>query len=97
MTDRTKGNLCLLLTAVLWGTGFISQKIGLDYLPPLSFNSIRQLMAFVVLAPLALSGLGKSGYLSAKQNLRSQLRRKKFRLLLAGFICGFCLFAGSAT
>lgn len=97
MTNRTKGNLALLLTAVLWGTGFISQKIGLDYLPPLSFNSIRQLMAFIVLAPLALNGLAKSGYLSEKQNQNLQLRYKKRRLFLAGAICGFCLFIASAT
>lgn len=97
MKDRTKGNLALLLTAVLWGTGFISQKIGLEYLPPLSFNSIRELMAFCVLGPLALSGLRQSGYLSKEINTHAQLQHRKRRLLAAGILCGFCLFAGSAT
>ncbi|MBR0400267.1 MAG: DMT family transporter [Mogibacterium sp.] len=110
MKDRTKGNLALLLTAVLWGTGFISQKIGLDYLPPLSFNSIRELMAVLVLGPLALRALRRSRYLSADQDqqalsdggfrpaaTRAQIQRRRLRLLAAGVICGFCLFTGSAT
>lgn len=96
MKDKTKGSLALLLTAVLWGTGFISQKIGLNYLPPLSFNAIRELMAVLVLGPLAVRELRRSGYLSSapRQHI---IEMRKRRLLAAGVICGFCLFAGSAT
>ena len=28
MSDKTKGSLALLLTAAMWGSGFISQKLG---------------------------------------------------------------------
>ena len=45
MRDRTKGNIALLLTAMLWGTGFIAQKLCNEVLPPMAFNAIRQIMA----------------------------------------------------
>ena len=67
MKDRTKGNLALLLTAIVWGTGFISQKLGNEVMPPMTFNAVRQLMAGMVLTPLMLSGLQKSGYLSKEE------------------------------
>jgi len=94
MSDKTKGNLILLLTAVLWGTGFISQKLGNEYMPPMTFNAVRQLMAAVVLTPIVLRGLRTSGYLSADKNSASQLDERKKRLLKAGLLCGlFTLIA----
>ena len=45
MSEKNKGNLILLLTAILWGTGFISQKLGNRVMPPMTFNAVRQLMA----------------------------------------------------
>ena len=97
MSNKTKGNLILLLTAVLWGTGFISQKLGNEFMPPMTFNAVRQLMAAVVLTPLALRGLRASGYLSRESNTRGQLDLKKKRLLKAGVLCGLFMLIGTAT
>ena len=58
MSDKNKGNLILLLTAILWGTGFISQKLGNRVMPPMTFNAVRQLMAALVLTvPVDDTGL----------------------------------------
>jgi len=97
MSDKNKGNLILLLTAVLWGTGFISQKLGNRVMPPMTFNAVRQLMAAVVLMPLVMRGLKKSGYLSPKTNSRAQLDYKRRRLLKAGVLCGVFMLIGTAT
>ncbi len=35
----------LLLTSILWGSGFIPQKIGADNLSPFAFNGLRYLLA----------------------------------------------------
>lgn len=97
MSDKNKGNLILLLTAVLWGTGFISQKLGNEVMPPMTFNAVRQLMAAVVLTPVAMRGLRASGYLSVKSNSRERIDFRKKRLLKAGFLCGFFMLIGTAT
>lgn len=36
-----KNNAVLLLIALLWGFGFVPQKLGLDYMEAFSFNAIR--------------------------------------------------------
>ena len=97
MSDKNKGNLILLLTAALWGTGFISQKLGNAVMPPMTFNAVRQLMAAIVLTPVAMRGLRTSGYFSPKTNSREQLEYRKKRLMKAGFFCGVFMLIGTAT
>lgn len=97
MSNKNKGNLILLLTAILWGTGFISQKLGNRVMPPMTFNAVRQLMAAVVLTPFVLYGLKKSGYLSRESNMYSQLADRKKRLLKGGVLCGLFMLIGTAT
>ena len=97
MKNRTKGNLALLLTAIVWGTGFISQKLGNEVMPPMTFNAVRQLMAGMVLTPLVLHGLKKSGYLSKENNSEAQLDYRRRRLLLAGVLCGVFMLIGTDT
>ena len=97
MSDKNKGNLILLLTAVLWGTGFISQKLGNRVMPPMTFNAVRQLMAAIVLTPVAMRGLRASGYLSPKISTQEQIRYRKRKLLKAGILCGLFMLIGTAT
>lgn len=97
MTDKNKGNLILLLTAVLWGTGFISQKLGNEVMPPMTFNAVRQLMAALVLTPIAMRGLRTSGYLSHEVSTHEQIVYRKSRLLKAGLLCGLFMLIGTAT
>lgn len=97
MSNRTKGNLLLLLTAVVWGTGFIAQKIGNNYLPPMTFNALRQLVATAEICPMAIFALKKSGYLSASHNSVEELAYKKKRMARAGVISGLFMLLGSMT
>ena len=97
MSDKNKGNLILLLTAILWGTGFISQKLGNRVMPPMTFNAVRQLMAALVLTPVAMRGLRTSGYLSLKSSTQGQIEYRKKRLLKAGILCELFMLIGTAT
>ncbi len=45
------GILCLGLTALIWGTAFVAQKSGLDYLGPFTFNGVRSLIGGLALLP----------------------------------------------
>ena len=49
---RIKNGLMLLLTAFIWGTAFVAQSVGMDYLEPFSFNGIRFLIGSVILLPV---------------------------------------------
>ena len=86
-----------MLTAILWGSGFISQKLGNRVMPPMTFNAVRQLMAAVVLTPIVLRGLKASGYFSRESNTASQLDDRKKRAIKGGVLCGIFMLIGTAT
>lgn len=46
--------LALFITAIIWGTAFVAQSAGMDYLGPFSFNAIRYGIGSVVLIPVIL-------------------------------------------
>ena len=47
-------NLALLLTAIISGLSFVAQKIGMEYVGPFTFNTLRELIGFLVLLPTAI-------------------------------------------
>ena len=50
-TRQLKSSLLLLLTAVIWGTAFVAQSVGMDYIQPFTFTSIRFFISGLVLLP----------------------------------------------
>ena len=52
--SRLQADAILLLTAIIWGTAFIAQKIANDVIEPLGFVGARFLVSAIVLAPFAL-------------------------------------------
>ena len=51
---RIRGNLILLLVAMIWGASFVAQSVGMDSIGPLTFNGIRTLLGGIVLLPLVV-------------------------------------------
>ena len=47
------GNLLLLLTAMIWGTAFVFQRVGMDSIEPITFNAARMALAAVMVGMLA--------------------------------------------
>ncbi|EGC84009.1 conserved domain protein [Anaerococcus hydrogenalis ACS-025-V-Sch4] len=45
MKNKHRGELLLFLTSFIWGFAFIAQKLGSDYIPPFTFNFLRNLVA----------------------------------------------------
>ena len=45
MKNKHRGELLLFLTSFIWGFAFIAQKLGSDYIPPFTFNFLRNLTA----------------------------------------------------
>ena len=48
---QLKGILILLLTAVIWGSSFVSQSVGLNSVDAFTFMAIRTLLGAFFLLP----------------------------------------------
>ena len=51
MSKKMRGNLMLLLTALIWGTAFVAQSVGMDYVEAFTFSCVRNLVGGMVLIP----------------------------------------------
>lgn len=84
---KTKNACMLILTAFIWGTAFVAQSVGMDYLGPFTFNGVRNLIGGVALLPcIAFLGRGNRG--------NAPGTRKD--LIIGGVCCGVLLFAASS-
>lgn len=61
-TRRLRGGAMLMLTALIWGTAFVAQSVGMDYLGPCAFTAVRNFIGCVALLPvIALASRLRSG------------------------------------
>lgn len=89
--NQKKNLFLLLLTAMIWGTAFVAQSVGMDHIGPFTFNAARSLVAGVALLPvLAIFGRTKS------PEQRQQERSSRKTLLLGGISCGLALGVASS-
>ena len=79
-----KNAILLFLAALIWGTAFVAQSVGMDYVGPFTFNACRYVIGSAVLFPLILLGKRRTG---GKLISRDDLR--------AGAACGFFLAVAS--
>ncbi|MEG0391959.1 MAG: DMT family transporter [Anaerovoracaceae bacterium] len=82
--------LLLLLTAFIWGTAFVAQRSGMDYLGPLTFNAIRTLLGGIALLPV-IYFFGKAKKRTNEEET-ALLPSSKKTLALGGIACGIILF-----
>lgn len=94
---RPKNAFMLVLTAFIWGTAFVAQSVGMDFLEPFTFNGMRSLIGGVALLPCIFflkrfqpkngndAGGGEGNPAGSKKDL-----------ILGGVACGFFLFAASS-
>lgn len=52
MSKKMRGNLMLLLTALIWGTAFVAQSAGMDHVQPFTYNGVRTVIGGLVLIPV---------------------------------------------
>ncbi len=101
MSEKFRGNLLLLLAAAIWGSAFVAQSVGMDYIEPFTFNGIRQIIAAVVLVPVAYIFVNrdrriaqsKEGYTEPTEEEKKKSVRTH---VIGGFWCGVCLFVASS-
>ncbi|MBT3540546.1 MAG: DMT family transporter [Opitutae bacterium] len=80
-----QANLILLLTALIWGFGFVAQRMGMDHLGPYSFNVCRFLVGALSLLPLLF-------FLRKKESGSTELNPSFWKFSI---FAGFALFGGA--
>lgn len=87
-------NVFPLLTAMIWGTAFVAQSIGADYIEPFAFNALRGAIAFVFLLALSLVIRARR-----KRDFGEQAQPRpgsRRDLVISGICCGTALTLGAA-
>ena len=82
--NRIRQNVFPVLAAIIWGTAFVAQSVGADYVEPFTFNAARSGVAFLFLLVLCLL---RRGVTKAAVPAAASFRE----LLLAGSCCGIAL------
>ena len=76
--------LCLIGAALIWGTAFVAQTTGMEFVGPLTFTNIRFIIGGLLVLPFALKEVSRFNNLI-----------KKKRLIIIILLTGFCLLMGS--
>lgn len=92
---RYKGQLYLLLAAVIWGSAFIFQKMGMDHIGPFTFGVFRFILGSVALLPVIwISDRFNDRKPAGTHNISGTW--KNGALIAGGLLCGTASFvAGS--
>ncbi len=91
-----KGVVMLMLTALIWGSSFVAQSVGMESVEAFTFNGIRTLMGAVVLLPFVLI----RDKIQAKTMTEEQIRQRRAMdkktvrcgLILGVVFCAACNF-----
>lgn len=90
MKLQLRNSLLLLLTAAIWGTAFVAQSVGMDYIGPFTFNMIRSIIGGIVLIPCILL-LDKISPKEKKELTEGEQKKARRTLLTGGLCCGILL------
>lgn len=87
MKNTMKGNIMLLICALIWGSAFVAQSEGMNYVEPFTYMAARYVLGGAVLIPFILISGKKSG---------EKVTYNRKMSFVSGLICGVILFAASA-
>lgn len=90
MKPKIRGNILLLITALIWGTAFVAQSEGMNYVEPFTYNAVRTLLGGITLLPV-LAVFRIKGTDTEKKHTASVKVSIK-----GGILCGLVLFAASS-
>lgn len=94
MKKQHLGTILLIFTAMIWGTAFVGQRVGMETIEPFTFNAARMLLAAVVVGIVAII-LSKKREAEAPLSPSDKKTRRR-STLLGGLCCGLFLAAASS-
>jgi drug/metabolite transporter (DMT)-like permease len=86
-----KSDALLLLTAAIWGSTFVFQRLGMMHVGPSTYNGVRFALGAISLVPLLFIHPGKS---AINPSTHPPLRTRS--IMTVGALVGAVLFAGSS-
>ncbi len=98
---KTKNAILLVVTAFIWGTAFVAQSVGMDYLGPFTFNGVRSLIGGIALLPCIwflerINGKNETGKKDGGENEAKSVTSGRKDLMAGGIACGMMLFGASS-
>ena len=91
------GNVLLLITAIIWGTAFAAQRVGMDHIEPFTFGACRYVLATLALALIIFIFEGRKrrnpDYVAPTEE---ESQEEKKQTLQGGILCGIALFVASS-
>lgn len=91
MIKNFKGSIMLLITSIIWGTAFVAQSEGMNYVEPFTYNAMRTLLGGVVLIPVMILFR-----FSDKRNGKEKSSCSLKSTVIGGICCGIALFIASS-
>ena len=91
MSRKAKGNLMLLITAFIWGTAFVAQSEGMNYVEPFTYCASRNILGALVLIPVIL--LFRYGKFRDKSDTEQVSVKETIK---GGIVCGMILCVSGA-
>lgn len=90
-----------MITAFIWGTAFVAQSVGMDYLGPFTFNGVRSLIGGIALLPCIwflerINGKNETGKKDGGENEAKSVPSGRKDLMAGGIACGMMLFGASS-
>lgn len=97
MNQKVKSSLLLLLTAMIWGSSFVAQRTGIEYIGPFTMNSIRSFLGALVLLPV-IKVMDVQRNKSGEKIFQTAREKRQSRkdLILGGICCGIALTVASS-
>lgn len=86
--------LFLLMAAIIWGFGFIAQRLGNQHIGPFTFNGIRFLLGALTVSPLLFFAGRREKREPRKETVSDSRIRRAW--LIASLVCGTALFAAAS-
>lgn len=84
MKNKLRGSLAILVATVIWGSAFIAQSVGMDYIGPFTFQTMRSVLAVPFLIVVI--------FLIERNPAKSIEKWMQPELWKAGLPCGIALF-----
>lgn len=89
--EKFKGPILLLITAFFWGTTFVAQALGSDYVGAFTYNGGRFMITGIILSLFVVVRF----IITKKKPMISVNNINKKKLYLYTFLIGLTLFAGA--
>lgn len=81
--NQLLGSVLLLICAFIWGSAFVAQTTGAEYVEPFTFICLRNILGGAILIPVVLV----SDLLKKKKGIYRKIDKKEKKTLLTGGIC----------